>query len=359
MNWEKVPKSLYTNLGSSGLKISRIIVGCMSFGKTQWADWVVEDEEKVFAIMKAAYDAGIRTFDTADMYSNGYSEVLLGKFLKKYNIKRSTVVIMTKCFVPVEEDDYDFTMLTMTDYPGHEYVNRSGLSRKHILDAVDKSVENLGTYIDLYQIHRFDKTTPIEETMSALNATIQSGKVRYIGASTMRTYQFVMMQNCAEKYGYAKFISMQAYYSLLYREEEEEMIAYCNATGVGLIPWSPNAGGALTRPFKDLKTTDRGKSTLGFLGLAELGEHEKEIVNRVEELSKKYGVSMASISVAWVISKGNSPIIGFTKPERINDALDGVNVKLSQEDIGYLEEPYLPKPLPQLYTLSDWMCSVE
>ncbi|ODV86393.1 hypothetical protein CANARDRAFT_27616 [[Candida] arabinofermentans NRRL YB-2248] len=346
MKWDEISENFYTNLGASGLQISRIIVGCMSFGKKRWADWVLEDEEEVFSILKKAYDVGIRTFDTADVYSNGHSEILLGKFLTKYKIKREKVVILSKVFFPLDEGNDDITY--DYNYTGHELINHTGLSRKHILAAVDRSVDRLGTYIDLYQIHRFDPKTPIAETMEALHDCVKSGKVRYIGASSMKAYRFVMMQSIAEKNGWTKFISMQNYFNLLYREEEREMNEYCKETGVGLIPWSPNARGVLTRPLSQ----PEGETTrvdhdggLKRLGLQTLVESDKEIVNRVEKLSIKYDVSMAAISIAYVLYKGYSPIVGFSKPERVNDAIIAFNLKLSEEDVKYLEEPYAPKTI--------------
>ncbi|GME83913.1 unnamed protein product [Ambrosiozyma monospora] len=312
----------------------------MSFGKKSWSDWVIEDKEKVFAILKKAYDEGIRTYDTADMYSAGYSEVLLGEFIKKYNIKRDKIVILSKCFFPLLEDKN-------ATPEGHEFINFRGLSRKHILDAVNASVERLGTYIDVLQIHRFDPETPIEETMEALHDVVKSGLTRYIGASSMKCYQFVMMQSVAEKRGWTKFISMQNYYNLLNREEEREMIEYCKLTGVGLIPWSPNARGILTRPLNvEAGETSRIKTDqfLHHLGLGNLSVADKSIIDRVEKLAKSHGVSMAAIATAYVLSKDANPIVGFSKPERIDDAVAALKLKLSDEDIKYLEEPYVPKP---------------
>ncbi|ODV87626.1 hypothetical protein CANARDRAFT_194618 [[Candida] arabinofermentans NRRL YB-2248] len=351
LNWEKVPQKVYTRVGASGLQISKVIVGCMSFGNKKWQDWVIEDEEEVFAILKKAYDAGLRTYDTADVYSNGTSEVLLGKFLKKYNIPRETVVILSKCFFTHDPERQDYTYANEKNFDGHEYINRRGLSRKHILASVKASTERLGTYIDLYQIHRFDKATPIEETMKALHDCIEKDYVRYIGASSMTTYNFVMMQNVAEKYGWTKFISMQNYYNLLYREEEKEMNEYCKLTGVGILPWSPNATGYLARPLSvTVGETSRAenKRFSEFLGYTNMSDNDKKIVNRVEELSKKYKVSMASIATAWSIAKGGCPIVGFSKPERIDDALVAIKLELSEEDIKYLEEPYDPHWIPYL-----------
>ncbi|KAG7820720.1 hypothetical protein KL928_000804 [Ogataea angusta] len=348
--WDQAPFQLYTRLGNSGLKISRVILGCMSFGKKSWSDYVVEDEEQVFEIMKKAYDSGIRTFDTAGNYSNGYSEILVGKFLKKYNIDRRTIVIFTKCYFPVSEDPGADPSNGSEE--GVDFINRVGLSRKAIFDAVDKSVERLGTYIDLLQIHRYDRTTPAEETMEALHDVVKSGKALYIGASSMRAYQFIRLQNIAERHGWTKFVSMQSYYSLLYRDEEDELIAYCHETGVGLIPWSPLAAGVLARPaVKAHDTTVRSSNSsfLSYLGLAELTENDIEVINRVEALAAKHKVSMATVATAWILAKGQYPILGINKPERLGDALAAISLKLSEEEVHYLEEAYGVRKLPALY----------
>ncbi|KAG7877116.1 hypothetical protein KL925_005083 [Ogataea polymorpha] len=349
--WSTIPEELYTRLGASGLQISKIVLGCMSYGRKSWFDYVIDDEERVFEIMKKAYDKGIRTFDTSPNYSNGFSEILIGKFLKKYNIDRRNVVILSKCYFPVSENDPDVNLIMPGTGEGSEYLNRMGLSRRAILDSVDKSIERLGTYIDLLQVHRFDTSTPIAETMETLHEVVKSGKARYIGASTMRAYQFIEMQNTAEKHGWTKFISMQSYYSLFYREEEEELIAYCKKTGVGLIPWSPLAGGLLTRPVEKTYSTERSGDSFmnGYFGLAELTPNDKVLINRVQELSKKYDVSMATIATAWCLAKDHYPILGITKPERVDDALEAIKVHLTEDEVKYLEEPYVPRKLPHLY----------
>lgn len=305
----------------------------MSYGSKSWQQWVIEDEKTVFSLLKEAYDAGIRTWDTADMYSFGASESLIGKFLKEYKIPRSTVTIMTKVFSPVP-------------VPGHEasgpnMVNRYGLSRKHIMDAVDESVERLGTYIDVYQIHRLDDTTDKVEIMEALNDCVKSGKVRYIGASSMRATEFAQLQFIAEQRGLAKFVSMQNLYNLIYREEEREMLPYCNETGVGVIPWSPIARGLLTRPVSE---TSERQETDPYTPLLKLGQQpsDDEIIKRVEEVAKKRGVSMAIVAIAWALSKGTCPIVGFNKPERIHEAVEAVKFKLTDDECKYLEEPYRP-----------------
>lgn len=333
----------WKRLGKSGLKISKVIVGFMSYGTKHWADWVEDDEEKIFAILKKAYDLGIRTYDTADFYSNGYSEVILGKFLKKFNIKRDKVVVLTKVFFPVDEDvDLRHSGVGPGVNP-LDLINSKGLSRKHIIDGVENCVKRLGTYIDVLQIHRLDKETEPEEFMRALNFVVDQGLTRYIGASSMKATEFVELQYIAEKHGWHKFVSMQNYYNLLYREEEREMIPYCNKSGVGLIPWSPNARGILTRPLS--KTTDRIKSdpTFKSLGLSELSGPDQEIVNRVEKVANDRGVSSAIVSTAWVISKGASPIIGLNSEARVEEAVAASHFILTEKEIKYLEEPYQPK----------------
>jgi aryl-alcohol dehydrogenase-like predicted oxidoreductase len=315
------------------LKVSKIILGGMSFGSKSWNDWVIEDEQTVFKLLKHAYDNGIRTWDTADIYSHGESERLIGKFLKQYNIPRSTVVILTKVFARTNDEP------KLEDTPVN-WVNRHGLSRKHIMDSVDASVKRLGTYIDVLQIHRYDNETPAAETMEALHDAIKSGKVRYIGASSMWAYQFAEYQNVAEKHGWTKFISMQNHYSALYREEEREVIPYCKKTGVGLIPWGPVAAGALTRPVSQLNETARGKGNKTGFGHSEA---DRTIISRVEEIANKRGVAMAVVATAWAISKGTIPIIGFSKVERIDEAIASLEFKLTEEETEYIEEPYVPR----------------
>lgn len=216
----------YNNLGDSGLKIAPVIVGCMTYGSKAFADWVMDDEEEIFKILKHAYDSGLRTFDTADVYSMGKSEEILGKFLKKFDIPRDRVVILSKVFFPVDTKTPGFNLADREKFPAINYVNSQGLSRKHILDAVQASVDRLGTYIDVIQIHRLDLTTPKKEIMKALNDVVDQGLARYIGASSMKAIEFAQLQFVAEQNGWHKFISMQNYHNLLYREEEREMIPF-------------------------------------------------------------------------------------------------------------------------------------
>ena len=331
----------FSRLGNSGLKVSKVIFGAMSFGSPDWQSWILEAKEGL-PLLKHAYDVGLNTWDTADVYSNGRSEEIIGKALKEYKIPRSKVVLLSKCFFGVVEDGSQPRMLKEND---GEHVNQVGLSRKHILDAVDNSVRRLGTYIDVLQIHRLDRETPKEEIMRALNDVIESGKVRYIGASSMAAWEFQALQNIADRHGWHRFISMQNYYNLLYREEEREMIPYCQASGVSCIPWSPVARGALTRPW-DSRSTDREKTDNFLHSLIRSRETETDemIVKRLEEVAKKYNVGMAKVATAWVLKKqGCYPIVGLSSKERIDQAVEAVKFELSDEDAKYLEEPYQPK----------------
>ncbi|CAI4897200.1 AHL_G0043930.mRNA.1.CDS.1 [Saccharomyces cerevisiae] len=329
--------------GNTGLKISPIIVGCMSYGSKSWSPWVLDDKEQVFEILKYCYDRGLRTFDTADVYSNGKSERLLGEFLKHYNINRETVVILSKVHFPVDES-FDVPQpgfSELTTWQSLELANQRGLSRKHILDGVAKSVERLGTYIDVLQIHRADPDTPMEETMKALNDVIERGDVRYIGASTMKATEFVEMQYIAEKHNWFKFVGWQSCYNLLYREDEREVIPFAKKHNIALIPWSPNARGLLTRPWG-------GEKTARFIAdkrLQDIPDNDKEIIRRVEKVAKEKGVSMAQVSSAWVLSKGCYPIVGLSSIERAREVIDALHVKLTEKDIAYLEEVYDPREL--------------
>ncbi|SJM87942.1 probable Putative aryl-alcohol dehydrogenase YPL088W [Zygosaccharomyces bailii] len=329
-------------LTGTGLKISPIVVGCASFGSKSWAPWVLEEEEEVFAILKYCYDIGLRTFDTADSYSNGKSERLLGKFLKKYDIKRETVVILSKIYNAVDESlNISSSSAPKTREDSTlELVNQRGLSRKHVLSGVAQSVERLGTYIDILQIHRFDPDTPICETMRALNDVVEKGLARYIGASTMLATEFVEMQHVAENNGWFKFVSWQLQYSLLYREEEREAIPYSKRHDIGLIAWSPNGMGLLTRPVEE--QTERSRSNGVRLNV---DEKDKEIINTVQKLSNMKDVSMAAISTAWVMHKGVRPIVGMNSIDRVKDVVSALKIEFDAADLKNLEELYVPKPL--------------
>ena len=336
---EKMSLVKQIKFGNTGIKVAPIIVGCMSYGSKNWMSWVEDDKEKVFSILKHCYDRGLRTFDTADVYSSGISEELLGEFLRKYNIRRETVVILSKVYFSVD-DSFQPRGIGFSKFSQEQIfdvTNQRGSSRKHILAGVANSVRRLGTYIDVLQVHRFDPDTPIEETMRALNDVIERGDVRYIGASSMLPTQFVEMQACADKHGWFQFVNMQSCYNLLYREDERDLNIYCKKHNIALTPWSPNHGGLLCRPYG--KQTERSKTS----SKPELKPHEIEIVNRVEELAKKKGVSMANISIAWSIAKGCIPIVGMSSIERVDDNINALSVELTEEDIKYLEEPYQPR----------------
>ncbi|KAG1789721.1 NADP-dependent oxidoreductase domain-containing protein [Suillus plorans] len=332
----------YRSLGKSGLKVSVPILGAMSFGSPKWAPWVL-DEEPSIEIMKAAWDLGVNTIDTANIYSNGESERLVAKFINKYNIPRSQIIISTKCYGLVANDPSvpTFVMPDLNNLP--EYVNQSGLSRAAIFNAVDASLARLDTsYIDLLQIHRFDPSVTPQETMKALHDLVQSGKVRYIGASSMRCWQFAMLNDVAARNGWTTFISMQDEYSLLYREEEREMLAYCKYNGIGVIPYAPLYSGLLARPVGTRSM--RQDSTKGTVFERKVTSADATIINRVEELSKKKNIKMSQIALAWVASKVSSPIVGISSIQRLQESIiDGI--ELAPEEIKYLEEPYEPKAI--------------
>ncbi|KAJ6083868.1 hypothetical protein N7467_008003 [Penicillium canescens] len=338
----------YVRLGNSGLKISKIILGAMSFGSKKWQEWVLEEDEAL-SLIEHAYKSGINTFDTADTYSHGVSEEIVGKALKKYSIPRHRVVIMTKCYFGVDNNGEMLPILSCGRNDG-DWVNRVGLSRKHIFDAVDASIERLGTYIDVLQIHRLDRETPREEIMKALNDVVESGKVRYIGGSTMAAWEFQSLQNIAMRNGWHRFISMQNYHNLIAREEEREMIPYCLDAGIGLIPWSPQARGILTRPW-GVRASLRESTDPGIKVLVRNreAEAEKAIVNRVEEVAKNKGISMAQVAIAWVVNHPNeNPILGLSSKGRIDEAIAATHIQLTAEEISYLEEPYAPRVLTAL-----------
>ncbi|KAF4427921.1 hypothetical protein F53441_14071 [Fusarium austroafricanum] len=335
----------YNRLGRSGLKVSKIILGAMSYGSKDWLKWVLEEDEAL-PLLEHAYKAGINTWDTADLYSNGVSEEIIAKALSVYKIPRERVVIMTKCrFATSAPGEPQLSVFSASINDG-EMVNRVGLSRKHIFDAVNASVKRLGTYIDVLQIQRMDPDVPREEIMKALNDVVELGLARYIGASSMPAWEFQALQNVAEKNGWHKFISMQNYYNLLYREEEREMIPYCKDIGVGCIPWSPNARGVLARPWDDLDESTSLRTqhdkTLGRLYNKE-NEADKATVDMVEQVAKERGVSMAIISTAWCLHKGVNPIIGLNSKERIDEAVLAAKFQLTDDEISRLESAYQPK----------------
>ena len=343
----------YKRLGKSGLKVSPFILGCMSYGVegSKWQDWVL-DEDKAIPIVKAAYDAGITTWDTADTYSNGGSERIIARTMAQHNIPRERVVIMTKCCFAVGDEQDHLVMglppKTLREKHGTQYLNRSGLSRKHIFEAVDASLKRLETdYIDLLQIHRYDAETEPEEVMEALHDVVKAGKVRYIGASSMYCYQFQNMNAIAERKGWTKFVSMQNFHNLLYREEEREMMRYCEYAGIGVIPWSPLSRGVLARPWSEKTGSTRSKSDRMFQTLHKNSEVESDqaIVTKVEQLAKKKGVSMSQIAIAWSRTKVTAPILGLSSLERLQEAIDALQVTLTDEEIKDLESAYVPRAI--------------
>lgn len=333
-----IPKAEYRQLGKSGLRVSVPILGAMSIGDKRWQPWVVEENEAL-PLLKAAFDRGLNTWDTANVYSNGVSEKIIGKAIKKYKIPRHKLVICTKLCGTVREGNSPEVMALKDVDNSLDYVNQRGLSRQGILAAVNASLARLDTpYIDLLQIHRFDKTVPVEETMKALHDLVESGKVHYIGASSMWAYQFATMQFVAEKNGWTKFVSMQNVYNLLYREEEREMNKFCLETGVGLIPWGPLSQGQLARPHHVNGSTTRSS------GKPALPEADLSIISRVEELAEKRDWKMAHVALAWLKHKGiSSPICGFSSVARLDEALGVRGKELTAEEAKYLEEPYIPK----------------
>ncbi|KAI9850792.1 MAG: hypothetical protein M1838_005047 [Thelocarpon superellum] len=333
-------KMEYTRLGKSGLKISKVILGTMSYGSPDWEGWILNEDEAL-PLLEHAYKVGINTWDTADLYSNGKSEEIIGKALKVYNIPRERVVILSKCFYPVPTAEWDKrSAKSATD---DQMINRQGLSRKYIFDAVDASVKRLGTYLDVLQIHRLDRETPKEEIMKALNDVVESGK--------MAAWEFQTLQHIAERNGWHKFICMQSYHNLLYREDEREMNPYCVDSGVGLIPWSPLAKGVLARPWAARSST-REATDASISGWYRSGDDEadREIVQRVEQLARKHGVPMAAVATAWSLSKSlTNPIVGLSSKERIDQAVQATKLTLDKDDVRFLEEPYRPKALLPLY----------
>ncbi|KAF3065462.1 Aldo-keto reductase dtxS3 [Trichoderma lentiforme] len=327
----------YRLLGASGLRVSVPIVGCMSIGNPEWANWVI-GPEKAIPLLKAAYDRGVNTWDTANIYSNGDSERIIAQAIKKYHLPRHKLVLMTKAWSCVGEEQFHAYPILDKLRQTKDYVNQFDLSRSALFTAVNNSLERLEThYIDVFWIHRFDPYTPIEETMRALHDLVTAGKIRYIGASSMWTWQFAMMQFCAERNGWTKFVAMQNHYSLLYREEEREMNKFCKATGVAIIPWGPLAERKLARPVKAQGTTSRSAGTE-----ESLRPESVDIINRVEELAKRKDWTMSQVTLAWTQKRVTGPIIGFSSVERLDEALSARGKELTAEEEAYLEKPYTP-----------------
>lgn len=312
-------------LGRSGLTVSRIILGCMTYGSPDWRPWVL-GEEAARGFIRAALERGITTFDTANMYSLGESERITGRALKDH-ARRDEVVICTKVGNPMGEGPY-----------------KTGVSRKHIMEQIDQSLIRLGTdYVDLYQIHRLDGTTPFEETLEALDDVVHAGKALYLGASSMWAWEFAKLLAIQEREGWARFVSMQNHYNLLYREEEREMLPLCRAEGIGVIPWSPLARGRLTYAPGTARST-RSKTddvATGHYGAA----HDEAIIGRVHEVAGRLGVPQAQVGLAWLLSRPgiSAPIVGASKPHHLDDAVAALDLTLDEATIRALEEPYRPR----------------
>lgn len=320
----------YVNLGNSGLKVSRLCLGCMSFGESDRGlhAWTL-DEKSSQPLIRQALDAGFNFFDTANAYSDGSSEEIVGRALKKM-AKRDEVVIATKLFMP------------WRDAP-----NAGGLSRKAIFHAIDDSLARLGIdYIDLYQIHRWDHHTPIEETMEALHDLVKLGKVRYLGASSMYAWQFAKAQYTAQSNGWTRFVSMQNHLNLLNREEEREMLPLCRDQGVGVIPWSPLARGRLTREW-DSATERSGSDAFGDYLYATTAEADRKVVDVVATIARERKLPRAQIALAWLLQHADvtAPIVGVTKESHLSDALAAMEVALSDQEVQRLEAPYIPHPI--------------
>jgi len=318
------------NLGRTGLRVSRVCLGMMSYGNDSDRAWAL-DEDAAEPIVKAAVEGGIYFFDTADAYSNGASEVATGRLVRKF-LSRDEAVIATKVFMPVT--------------PGP---NGGGLSRKHVMAAIDASLRRLDLdYVDLYQIHRYDVHTPIEETMDALDAVVRAGKARYIGASSMDSWRFANAQHTAERQGGARFVSMQNHYNLLYREEEREMIPQCIDQGIGILPWSPLARGVLAgnRSREGERRTTRS-GTDPFTDLLYSQPTDFDVVDRVAEVAAARGVSQAQVALAWLLHRPGvtAPIVGATKLSHLEDALAAEQLALDPEEMARLEELYVPHPV--------------
>jgi len=319
------------HLGKSGLKVSRLCLGMMTYGSSKWRKWVL-DEEQALPFVKRALEAGINFFDTADVYSLGASEEVLGNTLRACGVKRESIAIATKVFNPMSDE-----------------VNDRGLSRKHIMDSIDRSLRRLKMeYVDLYQIHRWDYATPIEETMEALNDVVKSGKARYIGASSMFAWQFAKAQYTADLHGWRRFVSMQNHYNLVYREEEREMIPLCIDQGIGLIPWSPMARGF----FGGNRNRQGGGETVraqtdDFAGMLYYRPEDFSVAERAWEIAKVHDVTGSQVALAWILSKPyvSAPIIGASKLEHLDQSIAALEIKLAPEEIKHLEELYQPHPV--------------
>lgn len=321
----------YVKLGNTGVDVSRICLGMMSFGKPGSENGIfpwARDYEDAKPIFKTAVDLGINYFDTANVYQMGTSEEVTGKLIKEFGLNRDDIVVATK--------------VDMEMRPGRP--NGGGLSRKEIMSEIDKSLKRLQMdYVDLYQIHRLDPGTPMEEIMEALHDVVKSGKARYIGASTMYAWQFQMLQNIAEKNGWTRFVTMQNQYNLMYREEEREMIPYCENTKVGIIPWSPLAGGRLTHPWGTVTERNKVDGVSPMVWDRSL-QQDLPIIENLQKMAEQKGVSMAQLALAWMLSKPyiTAPIVGTTSPKHVEEAVAALDIVLSPEEVKALEAPYTP-----------------
>ncbi len=341
----------YVRLGRSGLTVSRFALGMMTYGTPEWRPWVI-DEAAARPLVRAAVEAGVNFFDTADMYSAGLSEEITGRLVREF-CRRDEVVIATKVFFPV---DLAFKGGNAAGPKPAPRPNDRGLSRKRVFAAVDASLRRLGVdCIDLCQIHRFDPDTPVEETMEALHDVVRAGKARYIGASSMFAWQFALMQHAAERHGWTKFVSMQNHYNLVYREEEREMNPYCRATGVGLIPWSPLARGFLAGNRKPGAggSADAAAGATSRAATDDLAQRfyyrdaDFAVVDALSALARERGLPMAALAYAWLLHQDgvSSPIIGISKPDQLEQALLALDVSLSGEELARLAAPYQPHPV--------------
>ncbi|MBN1663030.1 MAG: aldo/keto reductase [Deltaproteobacteria bacterium] len=320
----------YVRLGKTGLRVSRICLGCMSYGESKWHGWALGEEESR-PFIKKALEAGVNFFDTSDSYSLGESERVVGRALKDF-ARREEIVLATKVFAPMGEKP-----------------NRMGLSKKYIMHAIDDSLQRLGMdYVDLYQIHRWDSRTPIEETLEALHDVVKAGKARYIGASSMYAWQFSKALYTAEKHGWTRFVSMQNHYNLIYREEEREMLPLCREQGIGVIPWSPLARGFLAggRTAENRGETSRSQNDKSMHNMY-FRDSDFTIANRVAELASQRSVSRMQIALAWMLHQQDvtAPIVGSTKLQHLDEAFAAIDIKLSPEELLFLEELYQPHPI--------------
>jgi 1-deoxyxylulose-5-phosphate synthase len=321
----------YTKLGKTGLDVSRLCLGCMTYGLPDRGThpWTL-DEEASRPFLRRALELGINFFDTANSYSDGTSEEIVGRALRDF-AKRDEIVLATKVF-----------------FPWRKGPNGGGLSRKAIMTAIDASLKRLGMdYVDLYQIHRWDDKTPIEETLEALHDLVKSGKVRYIGASSMYAWQFAKSLYLADLRGWTRFVSMQNHYNLLYREEEREMASLCVDQGIGMLPWSPLARGRLARPWKSETTKRLETDRFGNAMYSRTEEDDHRVVDRLTEVAQQRGVPQATVALAWLLAKPavTAPIVGATKPHHLDDAIAAVSLHLTADELKALEEPYAPHPV--------------